>query len=380
MTFFWGTASSSVQTEGASPADTWSARERAGHAPASGTGTGFGQRFAEDFARLADLGLTDHRLSISWARVRPEPDRIDHDAVEHYRRVLRAGRSAGLRIWVTLLHTATPLWFAGFTGPAGVRQWHDWVALAAALFGDVAGGWKPINNPAGFALKGYLAGSFPPGVRDPELFDTVLRTVTRAEFDAGLALADTGLPRCSIEGLAVLHPADGSAAAVEATRRLDDAFWAGWLRWARDPAYAGAFDHIGVSYYITARVDGAGTLLPYPAGAPAGPLGYAPWPGGLGDVLERLERELPGRSFVVAELGYGGADTERVAYLESALAQVRAARAAGISVDGLFFWTDVDNYEWNAGFDVPFGLFDADRRPKPSADLVRTLTSTGIDN
>src|SRR5918998_4756363 len=63
---WWGTATSSVQAEGASPGDTWYAWERAGRAPASGRGTGFAAHFAEDFARLADLGITHYRLSVNW--------------------------------------------------------------------------------------------------------------------------------------------------------------------------------------------------------------------------------------------------------------------------------------------------------------------------
>jgi beta-glucosidase len=39
----------------------------------------------------------------------------------------------------------------------------------------------------------------------------------------------------------------------------------------------------------------------------------------------------------------------------------------------VFFWTGIDNYEWIAGNSVPFGLFDRERRPRGSAELVRRM-------
>jgi len=40
--FWWGTAASSTQAEGAAPASDWFALERAGTMPPSGSGNGFG--------------------------------------------------------------------------------------------------------------------------------------------------------------------------------------------------------------------------------------------------------------------------------------------------------------------------------------------------
>ena len=44
--------------------------------------------------------------------------------------------------------------------------------------------------------------------------------------------------------------------------------------------------------------------------------------------------------------------------------------ADGIDLRGFFHWTGVDNYEWLHGYSVPFGLFDRERRPRPSRDLL----------
>ncbi|MEU9005276.1 family 1 glycosylhydrolase, partial [Streptomyces sp. NPDC048551] len=60
-------------------------------------------------------------------------------------------------------------------------------------------------------------------------------------------------------------------------------------------------------------------------------------------------------------------------YLPAALEQVRAAMAGGMDITGVHLWTGVDNYEWLDGHTVPFGLFDRDRTPKPSARVVQSF-------
>jgi beta-glucosidase len=162
---------------------------------------------------------------------------------------------------------------------------------------------------------------------------------------------------------------------------LDQALWGSWLSLARTDAYQDAFDLIGFSYYFAASVDATGAILPYPSDQPLGPQGYVPWPDGIRLVLNRLAEELPGRRFLVAELGYGGTDDhQRTAYLHAGLDHIRTAITDGIDIAGVFFWTGIDNYEWTDGYTVPFGLFDQDRRPRPSAHTIRQLIQAQTPN
>lgn len=376
--WWWGTAASAVQTEGAAPADDWYRWEQAGHAPPSGEGNGFAHRFGDDFALLRRIGTTDHRLTISWARIEPQEGRLDHTAIGYYRSVLTAAREVGLRVWVCLLHTAIPVWFAdrgGFLAPDAVDTWLRWVTLAASTFGDLAGGWMPFNTPTSYAHKAYLTGTFPPGHHDPSETITVLRTAHTCDFEAALILRGTGKPTCSNQALLPLYPSEDCAHTTAAMARLDALVWDSWLSFAHHPRYAQAFELYGFTYYHASRVTPQGQLLPYPADRSPGPLGYVPWPEGIAAVLSRLHRELPDSRFVVAELGYGGTDDHaRCTYLHQALTHLCAAQDQGMRIEGVTLWTGIDNYEWLAGFTVPFGLFDLDRSPRPSAQFVRTLT------
>jgi beta-glucosidase len=376
--WWWGTGASAVQTEGACPADDWYRWEKQGNAPASGDGNGFLGRYEEDFALARDLGMTDHRLSVNWARVVPEPGSVDQAAVDYYRAVLEAGRTAGLRVWVCLLHSAIPTWFAdqgGFASEDAMGVWMAWVDLAASLFADHAGGWMPFNEPTSYVQKAYLAGKFPPGHRDPQETFAVLRTVHVCNFEAALRLRRTGKPICSNEALLPLYPADESAEAAAAVARLDAAVWGSWLKLAHEPRYENAFDLYGFAYYYAAQITGHQQIQPYPVDREAGPLGYVRWPDGIASVLDRLNRELPGARFVVTELGFAAGpeldDVDRCDYLRCTLRHVAAAQDAGMMIEGVSLWTAVDNYEWQAGFDVTFGLFNQAREPRASATLIR---------
>ncbi|WP_157736903.1 family 1 glycosylhydrolase [Actinoalloteichus hoggarensis] len=54
-------------------------------------------------------------------------------------------------------------------------------------------------------------------------------------------------------------------------------------------------------------------------------------------------------------------------------AQLRAARQRGVNLTGAYLWTPIDNYEWLAGWSVPFGVLDVQRRERPSAQVLRDL-------
>ena len=165
--FMWGSGASSTQCEGASPASDWWDWERAGHAPLSGDGNGFADRYAEDFRILAGLGLRHHRLSIEWARVEPEPGQHDAAAVAHYRDMLSAALDAGVEPWVCLHHFTLPRWFADTGGFLVERNrtdaWARHVDFIADTFGDLVRGWQPVNETNYYAFAAYLGRGWPPG-------------------------------------------------------------------------------------------------------------------------------------------------------------------------------------------------------------------------
>jgi beta-glucosidase len=393
--FWWGTAASSTQAEGAAPRSDWFAWEQAGRVPLSLEGNGFATRYAEDFALYAEHGLTHHRLSLEWARLEPSPGRRDPEAVEHYTEVLRAARDAGIAVWACLHHFTLPGWFSedegGFLDDrARGRYWHRHVDWVAETFGDLVFGWKPVNEPVAYAVAGWLMGINPPGVTDPEQFAKAVRATHLANHEAWRLLRSGDQPVATIHNLSPVYAGvrtrepDERDASQAVTEVVDRYLW-GWTRALRDglleipglppeeiPDMAGSFDLVGFSYYSAQTVYADLTTGPYPADARVGPMDYAPWPEGLGIVLRRLADELPGRALLVAEFGVGTDDDRwRTDVLRDSLVEVEQALDDGVDVRGLFHWTGVDNYEWQHGYDVSFGLFDRDRNARPSAELAK---------
>ena len=385
--FMWGTGASSTQCEGAAPASDWWDWERAGRAPMSGDGNGFAARYAEDFASYAALGLTHHRLSIEWARVEPEPGRHDEEAVEHYRDVLSAAREAGVQPWVALHHFTLPRWFASDGGFLVERNrtdlWARHVEFVAETFGDLVGGWQPVNETNYYPSAAYRDGGWPPGHDDRHEWQVATEAIHLATAEAAVRLKQTGAPVASIFGLSPIVAQDDDPATLRRVERIYDTNWSTGLGLYRDgvlrvrdrgpverPDLAGCFDLIGFSYYSTIGVSGGKTVL-HPPGAPRSPLGYGIWADGLGLALDRLAEEVPDTPLLVAEYGIGTDDDEaRAAYLERGLEVTHDAIGRGIDVRGFFHWTGVDNYEWLHGFDVSFGLIDGDRNVRPSAAVL----------
>jgi beta-glucosidase len=385
--FLWGTGASSTQTDGAAPASDWWDWERNGHAPISGNGNGFAQRYADDFRALAKLGLAHHRLSIEWARIEPEEGRHDTEAIAHTRDVLEAAHDAGVTPWVCLHHFTLPRWFArrgGFLVEANrTAYWQRHVEFVMETFGHLVGGWKPVNETNYYAGAAYGGRGWPPGHTDRQERALAAEQIHLATAEAAVLLRETGAPVASVFGLSCEVSLDDDQATRKVTRSLRAVNWDAGIGLFRDgvlripgrqpverPDLAGCYDLFGFSYYATMGVS-HGRVVPYPDGTALSPLGYGIWAGGLELVLNRLHDELPGTPLLVDEYGIGTAnDTQRVQYLEEGLHILCGALARGIDVRGFFHWTAVDNYEWLHGYDVPFGIIDIDRRVRPSAEVL----------
>jgi beta-glucosidase len=390
--FAWGTTSSSLQTEGAAPAADWSAWERQGRVPASGDGNGWATNHGDDAQLLRSLGCNALRITIEWARLEPEPGRVDDDRVEHERRVLETVRAAGLTPWLTLHNGTLPGWFADDAG--GFRDerargyfWPRHIDRCAEWFEDLAGGWVPIEDPIGWAVRGFLLGTRPPGRKDPEAARNAIVGALEANHLAWRLLQAGRAPVMTVLGLPPIRAA-GPDARAEASR-WDRVLWHTPLRARREGVLevpggaeleradmAGAFDFVGVAYDHPLRVDADGTLLPDPSGARTDATGFAPNPEQLGEVLRRVAEEAGGAPVVVAANGVATTDDDwREELLRASIDQVRLAIADGVDVRGYFHDTGIDGYDGVLGFDAPRGLVARDRRIKPSGRYLQGLLS-----
>jgi beta-glucosidase/6-phospho-beta-glucosidase/beta-galactosidase/ABC-type amino acid transport substrate-binding protein len=151
--------------------DVW---ERVRGLVARGKATDFWNRYAEDVSLARGLGCTVFRLSLSWARLEPQPGAWSDEAFAHYRNVLQAIRDAGMSAVVTLVHNTWPLHVQAAGGGAGPldKQFPDRVerfaAEVAQRIGDLIDDYVVLNEPnqlvygwiKGFWMRAY---AMPPG-------------------------------------------------------------------------------------------------------------------------------------------------------------------------------------------------------------------------
>jgi beta-glucosidase len=85
------------------------------------------------------------------------------------------------------------------------------------------------------------------------------------------------------------------------------------------------------------------------------------------------------RPVLVTENGIATSDDRlRKDFLREHTAILRHRLRSGTRIDGYFYWSLLDNFEWLEGFRPRFGLFEVDyatlaRRRRPSADLFAEL-------
>jgi beta-glucosidase len=130
-------------------------------------------------------------------------------------------------------------------------------------------------------------------------------------------------------------------------------------------------DFTGVQNYGRTRIDAKGPIPP-PAGAERNGGGDEFYPAGLGNMV-RYAHEMTGKPVCVTENGINTTDdTQRIRYIDAALAGLLSAIGDGVPVLGYVHWSLLDNFEWMSGYKPTFGLVAVDRAtfkrtPKPSA-------------
>ncbi len=102
---------------------------------------------------------------------------------------------------------------------------------------------------------------------------------------------------------------------------------------------------------------------------------YEFYPEGLEHVIRKVSENFKG-TLMVTENGIATSDdTRRTAFIEAALSGVNNCIADGIPVKGYFYWSLLDNFEWQKGYSMTFGLISVDRSsqnrtPKSSLNFL----------
>lgn len=408
--FLWGTATAAHQVEGDNVND-WSRWEQGkGHVyadlPSGRACEWWAGRYEEDFDRAAAMHNNAHRLSVEWSRIEPERDRWDDAALDRYREMLKALRARSIEPMITLHHFTNPLWIADegeWSVESVIARFERYVRHTVEALQDLCTLWCTINEPMVYATQGYSFGAWPPGSQSRRGVTQVTINLLKAHAAAYHAIksiqpeAQVGYSTHQLG----IEPAAPALINRYAARLVESYFNRAFVLALRDgvvrmagskpiplPQVKGTLDWIGVQYYQQFRV-GFDLRSPSsfflrqskPTNLPVGPGSWGGiYPEALFNHIKWFDKVLH-KPIYITECGVPDPDdTLRPGYL---IKSVRAAwRAVNFNfpVRGFFFWTLLDNFEWDKGYDprFNFGLYKTDfetqeRTPRPSARLYSAI-------
>lgn len=410
-------------------------------------GPGFYELYAQDLDRAKSIGTDGFRFSIEWSRIFPESTvgiedpaaldaRANPEAMKYYRDLLAALKSRGIRPLVTLHHYTLPIWMhdgvgctldldrcspRGWLEPGMVAEIAKYAGFVGRHFGADVDHWATLNEPLAVVIPGFLmptaARTNPPAqlLRYEEGKQAIIAMIrAHAAMVDALRANDTvdadGDGRATFVGVvypvAPVVPKDPSRALdVRAAENIsyiyNDIFLNAVIKGELDedidgkgevkPELVGRSDYLGLNYYFKVVVKGeSSSFLPdFSPLLTFDPLALEQgeaFPEGLRTVLGKIKTSWPEMPVYITENGWDFASgygqdkflAEHLGYM------LRAIHQDDVDVRGYYWWSLIDNYEWNHGMGMKFGLWAVDpmdptkaRTARPVVEAYRAVIEEG---
>lgn len=379
--FYWGSAASAYQVEGGIYGNDWTDFCRAGKIY-DGTFCDLGpdhyHLYEQDFDIAKSLHQNAHRFSIEWSRIEPRENFFDEEQIEHYRKVLRALKKRGIEPFVTIYHWPVPKWFAAkghWHGNKNAVQdftnYGDYIVKA--LRKDVKY-WITINEPCVYLSTSFLKGDWPP--QKKSLF------TTKKVYDKLIKSH-----KILYEQIHGYYPNDNVEVGIAKNNIYFEAYQNKWInkqiKKGADYFWNDYFlkkirryqDFIGLNHYFHNRIKFS-WKNPFKSfnqneNKETTDMDWEIYPQSIYHCLKDLKKyDLP---VYIFENGIADEkDEKRADYIRNYLRYVHRAIREGVDVQGYFYWSLLDNFEWREGYAKRFGLVDVnyktlERKVRPSA-------------
>ncbi len=417
--FLWGAATAAHQVEGQNfDNDWWDWEQTPGHIKNGDSSRvandWWNGRFIEDFDRAQSLGHNAHRLSVEWSRLEPREGEWDNAAVARYREMLTALRERNIEPMVTLVHFTHPRWFmekGGWLADNSPQILERHATRVVETFGDLCNVWITINEPNLYMVLNYVWKTRPPGTGSLTQGLRVARNIIIGHYRAYAAIHHLQ----SNAQVSLAHQWRWIAPAKKnslldrvvawQSNYLTNEMFVRALTTGRMPTPLGRGEKIGdgkmpldyfaLNYYfqnrVTFDISRPGSVFarqlhstwlkgtPFEEFSDAGDLA----PDTFYQLLKMLARiNLP---IYITENGTFdiGYDNQSP-YLVTHLRALHRAMQEGVKINGYYWWTLVDNFEWDAGYWLRFGLYHLDvetqtRTKRPVADTyAQIIRDNGI--
>lgn len=370
--------------------------------------------YQEDIQALDHLGLNAFRFSVEWSIIQPEQNVWNEQAISHYHDAIDALRRAGKTPMITLHHFVHPQWFeelGAFEKEENITYFVNFCKKVFDEFSDKVTFWCTINEPSVYAFQGYIGGFFPPGqILNLKLAGIVLRNLLKAhvrvyhelkqqpggkqvkigivhqhllfnpyhqnilgatelmvtnflslpsvatfnflktgkfKFDVNM-LMNTGLGIVSVFKNKNYQALCAHLCPSSLSIEYDD---------SDAPK---SFDFIGLNYYSQVLLSLLQDKPAHREGDILTDFWYAFYPEGFHQAI--VEVAQLGVPIYITENGIAADgdkdDYRREKWIQRYLYALSRAMSEGCDVRGYFYWTLMDNFEWNEGYIPKFGLYE----------------------
>ena len=441
--FVWGAATAAQQVEGAAFEDgrglsVWDVfaripgKVRDGQVP-DVTCDQY-HRYAEDIQLMKELGLKSYRFSFSWPRILPNgTGKVNQAGLDYYRRLIRCLKENGIAPNATMYHWDLPyqLQLKGGWGNRESVQWFvEYAKVLLDNFGEDVDLWVTFNEPIA-TYVGYAAGTFAPGLTDEKYARQALHNLLVAHGEAVKLFRSYHLPNAQI-GIVVdvwKHKPARPGNPEDEALALKGNEIAGY-GWFLHPLFLGGYsqplmdyyrengltpqiqegdfdtirqpvDFYGLNFY-NGLIDNAEENRKREQRKTAGGGNYQnkpeQHPEAIYDVMHMLTEQyhISVPIYVTEngaiQLDFGDKpkedfleDDERIDYLKKVLYWLSKAMEDGIDIRGYYLWSLLDNFEWNVGTFMRYGIHYTDfktleRTPKKSAGWYKqVITNSGFE-
>jgi beta-glucosidase len=402
--FQWGVATSAYQIEGAARTggrgpsiwDTFS------HIPGKVLGGDTGDiacdhynRLESDLDMIVALGVDAYRFSIAWPRVQPlGRGAWNEEGLAFYDRLVDGLITRGIAPHVTLYHWDLPQALqneGGWESRETALQFSSYAVTMAKRLGHRVASICTHNEPWCTAVLGNEQGRFAPGFKDSRLMLRVAHHLLLSHGMAVQAMRQAGItvPLGIVLNQSTATPATSSAADAALAERE----YATFVRWYMDPLFlkqypqghglpvcdvvqpgdmdiiAQPLDFLGVNYYMRMWASSDTPPIPSPNLMGLSDMGWEIYPQGLTELLCRLHKDYTLPPIYITENGCACADElvdgrvhdiGRIEFMQTHLQALQTAMAAGVDVRGFFYWSLMDNFEWDSGYAKRFGMVHVD--------------------
>ncbi len=421
--FFIGAATAAHQVEGNNVnSDCW-AQENMPHTTykeKSGIACDHYNRYEEDIRLMKEAGLNAYRFSIEWARIQPEDGVFDDTQIEHYRGVIRCCRENGIEPIVTLFHFSSPAWLirkGGWEAETVVEDFEKYVTYVVKALGSELNYICTINEAnmglqvaaisrrytmmarkaaeassengggevqMGLNMQAMMENMKYQAMENTEAFGTAQPHCFNLGGSEHSDLLTVKCHQAAKRAIKALYPdiQVGLTLSLHDLQPIEGGEARAMAEWAEEFThylpYIQDDDFLGVQNY-TRTIVGPEDDLPVPDGAERTQMGYEYYPQALEHVIRAVAKDFHG-NLIVTENGVScDDDSRRVNFIRLATDGVASCIADGVPVKGYFYWSLLDNFEWQMGYSMTFGLIAVDRstmerKPKGSLAYLGSLS------